>query len=262
MAAGPPVAPAGQADVELSAATLPGVVIRAATVRGLLHRFNGTSGQDAYALAQDAADRTIAVVCDGVGSLGRSREAARLACRRLADLGAAAVPWPDALVQVNDELRTVAAEYGSGDSDVDGMATTAMAAALRRMAGAWVVDQAWVGDSSLWHLGTDGQWTMLTAAGEDAEEEGAFHSTGIRPLPSADGCCSSSEVTVPDGAIFLMSDGVGNPLRWSAEVRKALAGWWQQPPDPFTFAAQVAFARRSHTDDRTVVGVWPDGEDQ
>ena len=30
-----------------------------------------------------------------------------------------------------------------------------------------------------------------------------------------------------------------------------------RPPDPFTFAAQVGFARKSHMDDRTVVGIWP-----
>ena len=89
MPAGPPVAPAGNADVELTAATVPGMVIRAATVRGLLHRFNGTSGQDSFALAQHVATggagRFIAAVCDGVGSLGRSREAARLVSGCLAD---------------------------------------------------------------------------------------------------------------------------------------------------------------------------------
>jgi hypothetical protein len=56
-----------------------------------------------------------------------------------------------------------------------------------------------------------------------------------------------------------MTDGVGNPLAWSAEVRDTLARWWTRPPDPLGFAAQVGFARKSHIDDRTVVGIWPDG---
>jgi hypothetical protein len=51
---------------------------------------------------------------------------------------------------------------------------------------------------------------------------------------------------------------VSNPLKWSHDVQEVLAGWWMQPPDPFTFAAQVGFARKSHMDDRTVVGIWPD----
>jgi hypothetical protein len=55
-----------------------------------------------------------------------------------------------------------------------------------------------------------------------------------------------------------MSDGVGNPLRWSEDVQNALADWWREPPDPFRFAGQVSFARQTHLDDRTVVGIWPD----
>ena len=53
-----------------------------------------------------------------------------------------------------------------------------------------------------------------------------------------------------------MSDGVGNPLSYGPDVRAALAQWWARPPDPFTFAAQVGFAKRTHIDDRTAVGIW------
>ena len=67
----------------------------------------------------------------------------------------------------------------------------------------------------------------------------------------------SREFRVGPGALFVMTDGVANPLKWSSDVQEALAGWWTQPPDPFTFAAQVAFARKSHMDDRTVIGIWP-----
>ena len=41
-----------------------------------------------------------------------------------------------------------------------------------------------------------------------------------------------------------------------------LAAWWARPPDPLTFAAQVGFARKTHVDDRTVVGIWPDESDE
>jgi hypothetical protein len=263
LAAGPPAAPAGQADAELTAATVAGMIIRAATVRGLLHRFNGTAGQDAFALARAAtaggADRAVAVVCDGVGALGRSGEAARLASRCLADLGAAGQPWPAAFARANDEVGARAKEAlsaGSPDADLDGMATTAMAATVGRAGGEWVVDAAWVGDSPLWHLGADGQWSALAGLPDEDDAE-AFHGTGVRPLPSAHGACTAGEFHVRGGAIFLMSDGVGDPLRWSGEVRDALARWWRRPPDPFSFAAQVGFARRSHVDDRTVIGIWP-----
>jgi Protein phosphatase 2C len=260
--AGLPAAPAGHPDVELTAATVPGMVIRAATVRGLLHRFNGTVGQDAFALAQYAAEggpaQAVAVVCDGVGALGRSDEAARLVSRCLADLGAAGEFWPDAFVRANEEVRALAKEAaasGGGDADIDGMATTAMAASVCRVLDEWRINGAWVGDSTLWHLSGDGRWTAL--AGLSDEDGGkAYHSTGVRPLPSADGACAAGDFIVRSGAIFLMSDGVGNPLHWSSEVRETLARWWLRPPDPFSFAAQVSFARRSHIDDRTVVGIW------
>jgi hypothetical protein len=53
-----------------------------------------------------------------------------------------------------------------------------------------------------------------------------------------------------------MTDGVGKPLENAQQVRDTLAGWWAAPPEIYTFAGQVGFARRAHIDDRTVVGVW------
>ena len=61
-----------------------------------------------------------------------------------------------------------------------------------------------------------------------------------------------------DTALFLMTDGVADPLgAGSGEVGRVLGQWWAQPPNEFEFGAQAAFARRSFDDDRTVVGVWP-----
>lgn len=261
--AGAPPDRAGLSDVELSAASEPGMLVRAATVRGLLHRSNGEVRQDAFALGRHAAEdgtvRAVAVVCDGVGSLGRSDEAAALVSRRLTALGAAGTPWPEAFAQVNEELHTFAKEPrcdDTGDPSRDGMATTAVALAVHRAADAWVGDVAWVGDSSLWHLAPDGRWTPLT--GQADEDEEGYHSTGVRPMPVAGGACATREVRVGAGALFLLSDGIANPLKWSGDVQETLAEWWCGPPDPFTFAAQAAFARKSHMDDRTVVGFWPD----
>ena len=53
-----------------------------------------------------------------------------------------------------------------------------------------------------------------------------------------------------------MSDGVGNPLAWVDEVRTTLSRWWAAPPDIYDFGRQVGFARQTHVDDRTVVGLW------
>jgi Protein phosphatase 2C len=261
----------GPADAELAAAAVPGALLLAASVRGLDHRALAGPRQDAFALAA-AGQTAIAVVCDGVGSLSRSHEAAALVSRHLAEFaadalrgqqpagsGPAGAPWPEALwpeafCAVNQSLREQAC---GGD-----MATTAMALAIRRERGAWAGEAAWVGDSPLWHLDDEGQWRQLAGP---AEEDAEVHSTQVNALPSPDGKCQVASFRVVGGAVFLMSDGVANPLRWSAQVKEALADWWggAMPPDLFAFAAEVAFARKTHTDDRTVVGIWlTAGEDQ
>lgn len=265
--AGPPGNRGAVPDTELSAAVLPGLVMRAATVRGLQHRALGEPRQDAFAIGHRAiaggTARAIAVVCDGVGSLGRSEEAAMLVSRCLARLSADGLEWPESFKRANEALRELvesAAAEGTGDDDAAGMATTAVALSAHREGDDWVGETAWVGDSPVWHLSDDACWTRLTDAIEDDDD---FHSGAVRPLPSADGACSVKQFRVSGGALFVMSDGVGNPLAWSPAVQGALADWWASPPDPFTFAAQVGFARKTHIDDRTVVGIWlvPDSDE-
>ena len=259
---GPPIARIGLADVELSAASLPGMLIRAATCRGLMHRANGTPRQDAFALGSQAgtgAPCAVAVACDGVGQFGRSDEAALFTSRRLAVLAAEGMPWPDGFARVNEELAKMAAEAqaGADGSDAGRMATTAVAVSVHRDGDGWAGETAWVGDSTLWYLSAESRWTLLTdpASGDDDAD---YHTTAVRPLPSADGRCTSREFRVGAGALFVMTNGVANPLRWSSDVQETLAAWWQHPADPFGFAAQVGFARKSHMDDRTVIGIWPD----
>jgi hypothetical protein len=260
--AGPPASRIGRADVELTSASLPGMDILAAAARGLEHRANGTPRQDAFAIAHrdlpGEVSEMIAVVCDGVGGFDRSDEAADLVSRRLASLGAEGVPWPEAFARVNQELNKAVEEMTATDSGSRRMATTAVAVSVHRETNQWVGEAAWVGDSTLWHLSGEGQWTPVTGSpSEDAEP--VYYSTDVVPLPSAGGACSLFKLSIPDGALFVMSDGVANPLRWSRDVQEALAQWWARPPDPFTFAAQVSFARKSHMDDRTVIAIWPTG---
>ena len=261
----PDGAPGGRswpADVELSSAALPGMLIRAATSRGLLHRGRRTPRQDAFALSCRDLEHVIAVVCDGVGEFGRSDEAATLVSRNLADAGAQGVPWPEAFASANDVLRKLAEETAAredSDSVRDGMATTAVAVSAWLEAGEWVGSTAWIGDSTVWHLAQDGTWTLF--AGASGEPEGYYHSSAVRPMPSADGACSQADFRFAGGALFVMSDGVSNPLRWNGRVQEVLAGWWMRAPDAITFAAQVGFAMKTHLDDRTVIGIWPDRGD-
>jgi hypothetical protein len=258
MSPGPPGALIGHADFEASSASLPGVQVRAATSRGLMHRAAREPRQDAFALGRRADDTLIAVVCDGVGSLGRSHEAADLAARVLATAGAADVRWADAFQDANEQLHAVMADV-NGDS-ASRMATTAIALAVRRQGNAWVGELGVVGDSSCWHLAADGTWSHVAGSPPESDAE-TYHSGRVAPLPSGDGACEALSFTVEGGALFLFTDGVANPIKWSDQVQEALAEWWTAPVDPLVFASQVGFARKTHMDDRTAVGIWPHDEE-
>jgi hypothetical protein len=255
---GPPPGVIGPSDLAVSSATLPNIRITAASVRGVQHRAEHTVRQDAFALAHASGTHAVAVVCDGVGSLDRSDYAAALVSQQLAGDGAAGKPWPEAFEAANIRLTTVVAEWEA--TGFGAMATTAVAVSASRLDGWWLGEVAWVGDSPLWHLDDDGTWRPITPAGDGNAAGQAFHSSSVRPMPTPDGACSWCSFRIRGGALFAMSDGVGNLLAWSAEVRATLARWWERPPDPLTFAAQVGFARKSHIDDRTVVGIWADEE--
>lgn len=259
---GPPPALTGVADVELSMASLPGMVIRAASSRGLHHRARCIVRQDAYALSRRALDgepeQAVVTVCDGVGSLEYSHYAAALVSQRLAAHAAAGVDWWNAFGFANEELTRTAAEWEAKGRS--GMATTAVALTVRWECGVWAGEGAWVGDSTLWHLGDDLRWTLVSGA--NVHDESGYHSGSVCPMPTEYASWTWCSFRIRGGALFAMTDGVGNPLMWSPQVQATLAAWWARPPDPFTFAAQTGFAKKTHMDDRTVVGIWPDWEDE
>ena len=167
------------------------------------------------------------------------------------------MPWPDAFACANDELRKAAEQAAepTPGTPTPTMATTAVAVTARRDAGIWTGEAAWVGDSTLWHLDDGRQWRLISGPATDGEDD-VYYSGRVRALPSRDGECDWCGFRIHGGALFVMSDGVANPLQWSHDVAETLAGWWALPPDPLVFAAQVGFARRGHMDDRTVVGIW------
>lgn len=251
---GPPVSDIGRSDVELVSADSLGIRIRAASVRGLLHRRQGTPRQDAFALGHntspDGPGFVVASVCDGVGSRERSQEAADLVSREVVRLAALGAPWAEAFRAANQTLESHV-QVAKGP-----MATTAVTIRVRRVDDLWLGSVAWVGDSSAWHLGPDGRWLQI--GGPQPADDADYHSGRVLPLPSADGSCEQRDFELGGGAVFLFSDGVANPLKWSQLVQESLAEWWSEPPDHFTFAAQVDFAMKGHVDDRTAVGLWPE----
>jgi serine/threonine protein phosphatase PrpC len=258
VAPGTPV-DAGVADIVLSYSNTSHIDIRAASVRGLQHRAMGEPRQDAYGLGfanKDGVEEVIAIVCDGVGSLPQSHKAALLVTSRLVESGRAGVEWGEAFAAANEELLATA---GEAERELEGsplaMATTAVAVRARCDGTNWHGQTAWVGDSSFWHLSSDGEWTCLTQE-EDDESGDEFYEPSSSALPRTEILISNTEFSLTSGALFLMTDGVGNPLSWTPDVQTALATWWAAPPEICAFGSQVGFARRAHIDDRTVIGMW------
>jgi serine/threonine protein phosphatase PrpC len=254
---GPPVA-AGIYDIVLTPASVGRIEVRAAAVRGLQHRAVGDPRQDEFALgvAAGVADREelIAVVCDGVGLFPRSQVAASLAARRLVELAGQGEAWAAAFAAVNDELDETAWDRHGPQPATLTMATTVLALRVRAADDGWHAHAAWVGDSPLWHLSPDSRWTGCTHSVVEKDE--GTPRTWSSSLPSPNLRVAEVELDVDDGALFLMSDGVGDPLAREDEVRRTLAERWATPPDIFDFGRQVGFALDTYGDDRTVVGLW------
>ncbi|MTD54793.1 protein phosphatase 2C domain-containing protein [Amycolatopsis pithecellobii] len=261
--AGHPPATPTVADHELSEFSGPGLEIRGASIRGLMHRYRGGPRQDAFSVVYDeASDTTLVIVCDGVGSLPRSHEAAAFVTDRLPAHFWAARNWAAAVKSVNAELHELVArrraELGPAEWDANAMATTVVAVAISPGHQGRRVEIVRSDDSTVWALSREGGWTDVSAT---TDGDATVHTGSVRALPTDSPRLHHAETTLTDGALFVMTDGVDVPLRGAAEVRETLATWWTSPPAIFDFGAQVGFARKTHLDDRTVVGVWATGED-
>ena len=231
--------------------------IRAASVRGLLHRCREQPRQDAFSVAYDpGTETTVVVVSDGVGSLPRSDEAAALVVQRLPGHYWTHRNWTDAVEAVNLELQELVRQIERGlDSDertANGLATTVVAVAIVPSPDGRRAQVVRSDDSTVWCLSPDRLWSAVSAADEDT----SIHTGSVRALPAAAPRLHHADIAFDHGALFVMTDGVGVPLSGSVEVQAGLAAWWADPPTIFEFGSQVGFARKSHLDDRTVVGVW------
>ncbi|MFD0575712.1 protein phosphatase 2C domain-containing protein [Dactylosporangium darangshiense] len=250
------------------------VQLRAASVRGLAHRFAGTVRQDEYAFRRtDDGRHLVLAVADGVSSGRLSHQAAALVCRLGTKLVAASLAvkppeeldWTAVMLQLSQEIRRIAAGLlqiaePTHDEVVEQMAATALFGVLELRppdgGNDLVAHVAAVGDSSAWVLRADG-WEPLQAV-KNSDGVVATSVTRALPLRSVKAEVTARPVIVGRGeALVLMSDGVGDPMMdGTGPVGRVLAEAWRRPPAPLDFAAQVDFLRKTHDDDRTVVAAW------
>jgi hypothetical protein len=250
--------------------------VMGASVRGLSHLYYGKVRQDAFGRLLSKDRRwLVASVADGVSSGDHSHVAAdivsQLGCvllaRQLEERDAAEIDWADVLHCLSSEIVGRAAErFGLVDPTLEEVAGKLASTALFAVvavepteAGDRPVYVLSLGDTSAWVLHPDAEpaWESLQEvknAGSVVASSATMALPGLPPrLPSP-----VATALCPGEVLVLMSDGVGDPLGGgTGEVGAALADAWREPPDPFTFTAQVGFQRRSYDDDRTVLAVWP-----
>lgn len=267
-------------DVIVDGAEFGALEVRAASVRGLSHRYYGKVRQDDYGLrSSPSGDWLVVAVADGVSAGRLSHLAARVVaehgCALLAtdvDGDPPVVDWAGLLTRLSDLIVETGRDELArrADDDVTSLSTRAMADHLAATAlfalvrtapderGGVAARVLGFGDTSAWVLRGGTAWEPLQAIKGAGEDLASSATPALPLLPPSPG--APADVTVAAGdALFLMTDGVGDPLGdGRGEVGRFLADCWGgAPPPPLQFAAQVDFARKSYDDDRTVVGIWP-----
>ncbi|MFJ2033732.1 protein phosphatase 2C domain-containing protein [Streptosporangium sp. NPDC087985] len=247
-------------DSVLDGAALPGLVVRAASVRGDAHRYYGTPRQDAMGLWQVNESQLLACVADGLSSKEMSHLGAIGACNAArnnltdffehADVTTAAEHFVE---NIADDLNVRAAH---GGFMVDALSTTFLAAVIDHSAEtsrtrARVLR---VGDSTamLLHRGV---WVPCFPE-ENGQE---VSSSATHALP---GGTRHVEVAVhdlePGDMLLLCTDGLATPMTQNRQVGDQLSAWWSQPEPPSLpeFFWQFSFRAKSYDDDRTAICVW------
>lgn len=249
-------------------------LVRCSSLRGYLHRWDGTPRQDDLAVAvHETTGVLLAAVADGLSSAPLSHIGATWACFHAVDwlnrqldagMSVAQLPW--------EELLTAAAmalvEYATGSTQGPGasvdvvsrqLATTLVAAAIvphrNGMATAHMIG---AGDSGAWML-RGGRFTpVMSQKLGDADE--ITDSSVSFPLPQLSSVAPtvSRVLLSPDDVLLIGSDGFGDPLgSGGGQVGSVFAQELAQPPTPLAFASLLDFSRENYDDDRTLIAIWP-----
>jgi serine/threonine protein phosphatase PrpC len=257
-------------DTVADGGTAFGLVVRAASVRGLAKRYLGGPRQDDVCLRPHADTNTLVVaVADGVSAAPRSdlgaalavRHAAAATVRQLDRRGAGALDWEEVFHQAAwslvEEHRRAAGDQHAGVVEASGtLATTLLVAAVTPAQDGLPVrvQVAAVGDSPAYVL-EEGEFRVLVGPpdGADGLIGGGVHALprSVEPPVTDDGALEGSSV------LLLCTDGLALPLAdGTGDVGRTLARELSRPPDVVDFARLLDFSRSTYDDDRTLVAVW------
>jgi serine/threonine protein phosphatase PrpC len=272
---GLPAVPRSVPDTVLDGADLPGMTVRAASLRGDDHRYGGEPRQDSMGIwtVPGRAEFEVLVVCvaDGVGSELNSHRGSELACALLRDELATHMPAlldlgkATELPSIGQTLATRVAAGMHSWAEQEGvppksLSTTFVAAVIEMTPLDHTRDTRrglvfGVGDSSAFLL-RDSEFGPVWSS--DLEESGQISSSRTNALPTSIGGVNAGVVWLGhDDTLVVCTDGLVNPMR-NADVERQLATWWSRelPPGLMEFGWQLGFRAKSFGDDRTAVCVW------
>ncbi|MEV6198109.1 protein phosphatase 2C domain-containing protein [Streptomyces sp. NPDC051920] len=250
------------------------LTVRAASVRGDSHRYQGEPRQDSLAVVRLGAPGPdgllLLAVADGVGSAPRShvgsQEACRLAAMELdavsADLAEAvragdrpgfAALVDTAVGRIATLLAHRAREHGD---DPAAYATTLRALLVPLDPRVRTRGFLAVGDGGTALLRA-GEWNLSLT---DPEHDGdGMIDTRTAALPHVHRARALLLApALPGDVLVLCTDGLSTPLAGDAEMREFLASGWGRgaAPAPADFLWQLQYRVKSYDDDRTAVVLW------
>lgn len=248
--------------------------VRAASLRGHLHRYNGAPRQDDVAVHVLPSGRIVVAVADGVSSAIHAHVGATTAVRaavqwvtvNAADIGDA-VGWDElfksAAWAVVDQARAILDLDEPSATDAEQhFATTLVVAVVDPDDVGLIASVAGVGDSGAWLLTADGKYLPLIG-GKSVGSDG-LASSAVSGLPRLPDEIVGNAGPVGHGDVLLLgTDGIGDPLGSGNGgvgdlFREVLLG--EQRPSLVEFAHAVDFSRETFDDDRSLVAVWVRGQ--
>lgn len=238
------------------------LALRGVSVRGHIHRWEGSVRQDQLAVGQ-VGENWVAAVSDGLGSQPHSHLGAALASRFVAGWSSAeqlvrSEQTVFSCAEVASIMRFEARQRGLDPRAVSATLTFAVVPARPDVDEngypRWRVAVAQIGDSHAYLL-RDGEWNRITEGDPETEADGALTNV-VDPLPGHTDAQVWHLDAEPGDVLALTSDGVGTMLEDLPSFAAAMAGQWEPyAPSPAALLYVVDAAARSYDDDRTFIGI-------
>ncbi|MFD1044779.1 protein phosphatase 2C domain-containing protein, partial [Kibdelosporangium lantanae] len=227
--------------------------VRAASVRGYAHRYQGIPREDDFATAITDTGALVVAVADGVSGATQSHVGATIACRTAVDfLLHNKIDWAD-LARCASWALVEYASRGLPNPDPTvaerTLATTLVVALIQPDGHATIVQ---LGDSGAWLL-RDRKYENLVRG-----KHGDVIPNDVTALPRVPPEVVEHTTTLtPQDVLLIATDGFGDPLGdGTGQVGSLFADHLTTPPAPLGLAHLLDFSRETYDDDRTLVAIW------